>query len=1035
MKKRTVLLFLALVVVVSISVFTANAATENSLNSIDNSSISAKFAEGTTMAVCPKCGGDPVEWKPINGITTGADITAGHYYLTGNYKQYLSVSGAKEVCIHLNGYNWDQTAKSRALYMSGTAACTINIMGEGTVCGSDGYTDRTTRGATIEVNGSGAVLNLYGGTYTKHVTTSVGSGSMEISGPTVALYTGGGTINMYAGVMITGENTVGNTVRVPTGTFHMYGGTITGGTGAQGGNVLVTYNGTKAAGTFIMEDGLISNGTAAGYGGNIRVDGGGTAGDKSAPKAVFEMLGGTISGGSAKSNGGNVYATTNSVVTICGTVKDNVSAAVGGNISAAGQSQVTLRNATISGGVADSKGQNVHQAGGADFTIEGNTRIIDGNWWNTQAQCVVNVGEDFSGVAQLYFEDGHLVDPVYGTALKAVTCEGAFSGKLYLDGDYDCPEIYGMADGKLYVAVAQIVGNDSKWATSVADAVALAGENDSIKLYIPGEITVAEDKVCTIDLNGQNVSITGTGAVKCFDSANDNFVDYGSATIAATVTLLNQSEIRTNGKYYITLAEENVYTFHCLDMRVSGVSIRPSCAGVYYSCVWNCDDMLKPLVASFGVAVSVVDMPGEDFTVDGDTLYTQTDASQLVKGAVYTSALIENILEENAPNNAQRGKEEIYAAPYVILNNGKTTVASYEVKYSLYDAMRLVDQCAYLENYVALENFRTEWMTAMQDWEFDNIGIRPEKESEIFRVLMIGQSHAQDSVWLLQDVLKAEMPEQDVMVVDVYQPLQISAHISNIKSGAEVYDYCKIENGNVVTTPNYKIETALKNEMWDLIIFNEATWPQIDEAEHTDGDIQWLTDYIRETAAPGFKLAYNATWAQPVSKDLYGADRQSAPDTFRNRFETTFGGSRQKHFNQICKVITTYVETDPDYDFVFHSGTAIQYASETHGVPEVSADRNYDLYRDYTHLSDFGRLLVAYQLYAQIFGIEELTEVNVDVIEQHMRATYREKACGDLVITEDHKQAIIASVNYALKNPNVAPEQLARDEVFLEPLT
>lgn len=97
-------------------------------------------------------------------------------------------------------------------------------------------------------------------------------------------------------------------------------------------------------------------------------------------------------------------------------------------------------------------------------------------------------------------------------------------------------------------------------------------------------------------------------------------------------------------------------------------------------------------------------------------------------------------------------------------------------------------------------------------------------------------------------------------------------------------------------------------------------------------------------------------------------------------------------------------------------------------------EREYDLYRDYTHLSDFGRLIVAYQIYAQLFGLEELTQVNVNLIEDHMRATSREKAFGDLEITEAHKAAIIASVNYALKNPNQAPAQTARTQAVLEPL-
>ena len=307
------------------------------------------------------------------------------------------------------------------------------------------------------------------------------------------------------------------------------------------------------------------------------------------------------------------------------------------------------------------------------------------------------------------------------------------------------------------------------------------------------------------------------------------------------------------------------------------------------------------------------------------------------------------------------------------------------------------------------------------------------EEAAVFKVLMIGQSHAQDSVWLLYDVLKAHMPDKEFLVVDVYQPLSIAQHIANIKADAAVYDYIEFHGNSYKKTEGYRISVALKQEQWDLIIFNEATWPQINDASHTNGDIQWLTEYILENAAPGVQLAYNATWSHPVTNIVYEEGRADPPDIMPTRYLELFGGDKLKHFDRLCEVITTYVETDPDYAYVFHGGTALQYASETHGVPEGDRERKYDLFRDYTHLSDFGRLIVAYQIYAQLFCPEGLTEVKIDMIPANMRATSREKAFGDLEITEAHKAAIIASVNYALENPNVAPPQTTRDQAIMSP--
>lgn len=310
------------------------------------------------------------------------------------------------------------------------------------------------------------------------------------------------------------------------------------------------------------------------------------------------------------------------------------------------------------------------------------------------------------------------------------------------------------------------------------------------------------------------------------------------------------------------------------------------------------------------------------------------------------------------------------------------------------------------------------------------------EEEEVFKILMIGQSHAQDAAWLVCDVLSTEMPDKKFLVADIYQSIHLDEHIQNIKEGNAVYTYTEFSGDfNMEQINNYKINDAVKKHQWDLIVFNEATWPQTEDASYTDGDFQWLTDWLRENAAwPYFKFAYNATWAQPVSAENYAPGRQTAPDGFREKYMDKFGGDRTKHFARICEMMEKYVETDPDYDYVFHSGTAIQYASETFGVPEGDPMRRYELYRDYTHMSDFGRLIVAYQWYCQIFSVEELTEVNVDMIPAHMR-TKCAKMFGDLAIDDTMKQAVIESVNFALKHPNEAPPQTAREIPILEPLT
>lgn len=310
------------------------------------------------------------------------------------------------------------------------------------------------------------------------------------------------------------------------------------------------------------------------------------------------------------------------------------------------------------------------------------------------------------------------------------------------------------------------------------------------------------------------------------------------------------------------------------------------------------------------------------------------------------------------------------------------------------------------------------------------------EEAAVFKVLLIGQSLGMDTVWLLETALKAEMPDKEFVVGDIYLSIGLGEHRKNILNDAAVYRYYKFTNGTYTQMEGVSIDMALRDEWWDVIIFNDTTYATTQEREFQDGDHAFMINHIRENAIPGYRLAYNATGANPTSAILWtGPDRRKAEANVHQRFEIVFGGSRNLYYDRICHNIKTYIETNEEFDLVLHGGTALQYASETFGVPEADVERKYDLYRDYVHLSDFGRLIVAYQLYAQMFGLEKLEEVNVDLIKQDMRATDRERKFGDLEITQKHKDAIIASVNYALAHPNEVPEQTARPAAILEPLS
>lgn len=959
-------------------------------------------------------------------------------------------------------------------------------------------------GGVVSVAQNNAQINIHGGVLN-------GSAQTNTSGTYgSALFLGNvgsnKTFTMTAGRLIGGSAQYGGTAYLGNYvTARFTGGVLQGGTATdEGGNLRINGNSTTNRTTVSMENCMLVNGTVTGAfsGGNAYF----INTDATIRNCYFESGKATNTGGNLRTgaatkltvrdslvvngranNGGNLYtAATNGENTfencrfLAGTAATNGGNAFlnhgqntfsggevsfgtaggnGGNLYTNAGNYTTANmfteltgNILLTGGTATGNGGNLYTIGVTELDscrfTSGSAQAGQDIYLNKGAtKTLLTVSAGTSGNIRMAVNAGLLSGTGYGNAISC-TASAELTANVTLEGNYGEPGIL-TKDGVLYVGGVALVNaqGEKTWFVENQAAVAACGAGEYIKLYASGSLVLTKD--CMVDLNGQTVTVTGTGKLLGMDSSSDNFEN---ATGKAQWTDSVNTDVRfdaPNGYTYYAITDGNTVTYHRLHMKLTDVVLRPSSVGLYYKGIWQCDSVLAAQIKTYGIAVSLADMPGEDLLTDGDTLVAGYPGHTLADDAC-NSVLVNDIFREDSAawENKSRGQMPIYAVAYVELSDGKTyttdkTGNEDDICYSLYSFLSAADRAitadpaGYRKAEKQLWDFYAKWEDkGVGNWKFDHIKVPVAPEDDnVMKILMIGQSHAQDTVWMLYDVLKAEMPDQEFLVVDVYRSVGLTEHVQNIKNQAAVYSYYENNSGAPNLIPNMTITEALVRENWDVIMFNEATWPQTYVESYQNGNFEYMINHIREYAQPGFRLAYNATWAQPVSAEVYAPERRQQPAGFRDTFTKNFGGSRIAHFAKICQNMETYIETNAEFDLVFYSGTAIQYASETHGVPEGDPQRIYDLYRDYTHLSDFGRLLVGYQLYAQIYGLEEITQVNVDLIPQHMRATDLEKAFGDIVITQQHKDAIIASVNYALKNPHTAPPQLARENPILEPLS
>ena len=126
---------------------------------------------------------------------------------------------------------------------------------------------------------------------------------------------------------------------------------------------------------------------------------------------------------------------------------------------------------------------------------------------------------------------------------------------------------------------------------------------------------------------------------------------------------------------------------------------------------------------------------------------------------------------------------------------------------------------------------------------------------------------------------------------------------------------------------------------------------------------------------------------------------------------TTLEGVGKDEFEEKRSVFighAAHVETEEEALELIHSGTAIANALSSYMT-------EFDLHRDYTHGTDYTRLMAAYVWYCRLLGIEQLEDIKQDTIP--VKWFRSNTGLKDVVLTETEKNILIESVNNSLKKP------------------
>lgn len=641
------------------------------------------------------------------------------------------------------------------------------------------------------------------------------------------------------------------------------------------------------------------------------------------------------------------------------------------------------------------------------------------------------------------------------------------------------------------IAPVAVIGNDSF--NSLQDAVDAIEEGATglIELKKATSETVNVSCDVYVDLAGNNiagVNVTagtfyGMDSATIIEAGDTAAVSYGKiAAVDGAVKAISVDDGYSVDSYLLSGETTNV-SFHAVNLRLSDMTLRAEDAGVYFKSAFAGDEKVAAQVKSFGVALSAEETPNAE-NIKANRAVSKFTGFEAGVNDNATSTLLKGIMktENGYIINKRNANAPVYGRAYVELKDG-TFIFGEAKSRSLKEQVQLLTTA----NDDVVEMYKT-FKSVMKEW--DNITAvntaYQAAEDDVLKILMIGNSHGQDSTWLLNEVFKKEYPNQQVVIGDLYHDgTAMEWHTYYARYDRPFYTYWK--NGDfegsredgawtepcnsdaTTSVYNTSIRYALQDEPWDFVIIQEMnTRVGVDNAEDSyhgwnANYYKFLCEYVLDNVdrvngkAPA--LGFNMMWANPddeiyfidgnkgglglrgteddgtVKAENWGKNLarlyhyESDPNTFVNRL----------HYNAMVSNVQNHLVNNQEeflgkkyIDFVLTPGTAIQYALD------VQLLAQNEIYRDYTHMNDYGRTMAAYVLCAQLMAqYNDLTapqlysEIKLDGIKATAKATAGEslhvqrdtpnpeydEATDSYLFVGNDKRNILEAVNWALEHP------------------
>lgn len=279
------------------------------------------------------------------------------------------------------------------------------------------------------------------------------------------------------------------------------------------------------------------------------------------------------------------------------------------------------------------------------------------------------------------------------------------------------------------------------------------------------------------------------------------------------------------------------------------------------------------------------------------------------------------------------------------------------------------------------------------------------EEANVLKIMILGSSRSVNAFHFLYQAFKDQMPDQELVLgIMYYSGCSMSMHAEFIQTNQSVYRYYLNTNGVWYYQSDVHMDVGLTDQNWDVILLQAGSGDL--ENEMNKVCRTFLTEYVDSRVTHPHTFWWHSTWFNSTDPTLFDPSKTKLDPAKIDQ---------SKQLQDGIDAAKAYVMEDPMFAGRITSGTPMMYALKVLEIPEV------DLYRDHTHLSDYGCLLVAYAWYTQFTG-KPVTQIGYDILDTKYRQN-EYKNLGPMFVTEEMKKAIIETANYTLENPWTNPSK------------